>query len=587
MVLAGSLAGVPCLATSSLSPLGPQGEPKAAASTAAQVPTTAEAPEVVRSMLVHGGRIHLNDGKGTVMDSLLIRDGLVVASGSYEELIKKPASDTWSRLDLHGATAVPGLQDAHGHLEAYGERLEAFDLSGCADYDELIDRVLARVDTIERDAWIIGRGWDAETWKDTTPPHHKRLSEAVPDNPVFLTSADGHAAFVNRATLELLELDGHLDPPPRLQGGRVVRDQERYATGVLLDSAMNLVAEHLPEAQREDCMRYILAAQDAMLALGLTCVHDMDVSPKGLEALRELRARGELRLRVVAYLDGNDRLSSDMLDGLPEFDSAGRLSIVGVSLRVDGSLNSRGAAMIEEYTDAPGERGHTLLNKEDLARRVALIAGAGLQPAAQATGNHANRMVLDVYQELGDFIDGFRRLRPRIEHAEVVAPRDWPRFPALGVIPSLQPSSSDAKSGWIEDRLGPDRARDCAAWRRLAPELGQLAFGSNSPAVSPSPVLGLHAARMRQVEPERDLDPGTDSVLPYDQLDGASVLTGFTSGVAYAGHQDNRRGRLLADYAADLTVFDIDPVTCATEDLLEAQVLMTLIDGRVVYRAGP
>jgi len=577
-VLAGSLVLVPCLSA-------PQGL-SAPQATTKDPAATAAAPEIestVPATLVHGGRIYLNDGKGTVVDALLMRAGQVVQTGPYAELIEDPESNDWSRLNLRGGTAVPGLQDAHGHLEEYGEWLETLDLTGCADYDELIERVLARADTAERDTWIVGRGWDAETWKDNTPPHHARLSKAVPDNPVLLTSADGHAALVNLAALELVELDGRLDLPPRLQGGRVLRDEERFATGVLVDSAVELVTELLPKPSRDDCVRRILAAQEAMLALGLTCVHDMDVSPESIDVLRELRDRGELRLRVVAYLNGNERLSADMLEGLPEFDAADRLSILGVSLRLDGSLNLRGAALLDDYTDAPGERGHTLLNKEDLARRIALVAGARLQPAVQAVGNHANRMVLDVYQELGSFIDGFRKLRPRVEHAEVVAPRDWPRFPALGVIPSVQPMSSASMRGWIEDRLGPDRSRDCAAWRRLAPELGRLAFGSSAPTVSPNPVLGLRAARTRQ----GDEDSGEEGLLPYDQLDGAAALSGFTSGAAYACHQEDRRGRLVVDYAADLTVFDIDPVTCDTDELLEAQVLMTIIDGRVVYRTGP
>ena len=531
--------------------------------------------------LIHGGRIYTNDPKHTTVDALLVQDGRVVALGSESELLERAGSDEWARLDLAGGTAVPGLQDAHVRLERLGERLESLDLGGCQSEAELVERAAAAAATLEDDAWLIGHGWDAAGWPDGLP-HHAELSEAVSDRPALLWSADGRAALANRRALELAELDGRLDPPPRLQGGMILRDEKRYATGVLVDSAIERVLEHAPQPTREDRERWILKAQEELLSLGLTCVHDMDVSFEAIKILRELRESGELRLRVVAYLGGNERLSADMLEGLPEFDVADRLSIVGVSLRLDGTLAWRGAALLEDYSDAPGERGHTLLTKEDLARRVALITGARLQPAVQAVGNDANRMVLDVYQELGGFIDGFARLRPRVEHAQIVAPRDWPRFPALGVIPSVQPLPTAQSRAWLEERLGADRTRDGDAWRRLAPELGRLAFGSSAPAAAANPLLGLRAVRMRDRTTEDE-----DGFLPYDQLDGEAALIGFTTGPAYACHQEERRGRLSVGYAADLSVFDLDPVTCSPDQLPMAEVRMSVIDGRVVFRAGP
>ena len=540
-----------------------------------------ESPASVAT-LIHGGRIYLNDGKGTVVDALLCRDGRVIASGDEAALLERDGADRWRRLDLQGATAVPGLQDAHLRLSTYGQQRELVDLFGVTSVDEMLERVLPLVDTLEEGSWIFGRGWDHELFAEGALPHHAKISEAIPIHPVVLFSADGRSALVNNAALDRAKLDGRLDPPPRLQGGEIVRDEKRFATGVLVDAGIDLVLEHYTSPQTEEIAQRILAAQDELLSLGLTCVHDMDVDVETIDVLRELRDSGALRLRVVAYLDGNDSLSSEMLEDLPEFDAADRLSIVGVSLRVDGSLHLRGAAMIEEYADAPGSNGHVLLHKEDLARRVSLIAGARLQPAVQAVGTHANRMVLDVYQELANFMDDFPRLRPRIEYAQVVAPRDWPRFPALGVIPSVQPLRSARTRAWTESRLGADRIRDCDAWRRLAPELGRLAFGSDAPTVSASPVLNLWAARVRHVGDEED-----EELLPYDELDGAAALAGLTSGPAYACHQGDRRGRLAKGYWADLTVLDVDPVTCDPDELVDAQVLMTIIDGRVVYRAGP
>jgi predicted amidohydrolase YtcJ len=264
---------------------------------------------------------------------------------------------------------------------------------------------------------------------------------------------------------------------------------------------------------------------------------------------------------------------------LPLLDPRDRLSVIGVAFDVDGSLGSRGAALLEDYSDAPGERGHLLLSRDDLARRIALVTGDGLQPAVHAIGDRANRIVLDIYAELDSVWDGFRSLRPRIEHGQVVAPKDWPRFPKLGVVPSMQPARAGTDIAWVTERLGSDRSRGAYAWRRLAPELGKLAFGSDFPCDSPDPLRGLHAARTRH-------DGGEDEgYAPEQRLDGVAALAGYTIGAAYAAHQEDRRGRLIPGFACDMTVLDLDPVACEPEALLGGRVLMTVIDAEVAYRA--
>ena len=532
--------------------------------------------------LYHGGRFVLNDGRGGVAGALLERDGLVVATGTLEDLARREDALGAARVDLRGACAVPGLQDAHGHLEGYGASLEEIDLVGVASFDVLVERVAAAAAKLPAGTWVRGRGWDQNLWEGGEFPHHLLLSMATPAHPVFLERVDGHAALCNEAALKLANLAGILDPEPKVQGGRVFIDEDSRATGILLDAATGLVDRVIPKPSAEVSKRRFLAAQEKLLSVGLTCVHDMGTSRPMLALLQDLRASGQLRLRVVSYLDGMGVLDKKSLTGFPMApDPRDMLSVPGVKLYADGALGSRGAALLEPYTDAPTEKGLLILTEDELATRLALVARSGMQPAVHAIGDRANRVVLDAYQRLSVAVPGFRGLRPRIEHAQVVAPKDWERFPALGVVPSMQPMHATSDMAWVEARLGPERKRGAYAWRALAPELGRLALGSDFPVESPDPLQGLFAARTRTKvggKPE-------EALLPEQRLDGAAALAGFTSGAAWAARQDDRRGRLLPGYACDLTVLGVDPTTCEPAELLKDSVRMTVINGLVVWRA--
>ncbi len=535
------------------------------------------------SVLFHGGRIRTNDPKAPICEALIAKDGRVVATGTLAEMEARPESSGATRIDLAGATAVPGLQDAHGHLESYGRSLEEVDLRGLTTYEALVARVKEAAQRTKEGTWILGRGWDQNLWPETEFPHHFLLSTATPKHPVFLERVDGHAALVNAKALALAKLDGVLDPAPRVQGGRVFLDEARHASGVLLDSAVEIVKKVIPPPDADTAARRFLAAQEKLLAAGLTCVHDMGTSRATLDLLVALRERGELELRVVAYFDASGDLKPPALAGLPMApDALDMLSVPGAKLMSDGALGSRGAALLEDYSDAPGERGLLIFPEDELHARLAQISRAGLQPAVHAIGDRANRIVLDAFVRLRVAVPGFGDLRPRIEHAQVVAPKDWPRFPELGVIPSMQPTHATSDMAWVHARLGDERTRGAYAWRALAPELGRLAFGSDFPVESVDPLRGLYAARTRQAV---EMDDGGKALWGDQRLDGAAALWGFTSGAAFAAFQEDRRGRLMPGFGCDLTVLTVDPVVCEPGDLLGARVVMTVVNGRVVWRA--
>jgi len=532
-------------------------------------------------LFIHSGRIHLGNQAGGVVQALLVEDGRVVATGPDELLRQRLPEGEYDQIDLKGAVAVPGLQDAHAHLERLGAALEQLDLSRAASYEELVQLVAGAAEGVPKGTWIFGRGWDEQLWEGAQLPTHGALSLALPDNPVLLERAGGHAVLVNQRALALAGLDGVLEQVPKIEGGRVLVDDQLQASGVLLDNAIELVRDELPQPDRQTRERRLLAAQDYVLARGITCVQDMGVTPETVEIYESLLERGLLKLRIVAYLAGNAGLSKSVLEDFPRRPGLEQeLSVPGVYFRLDGDLATRGAALLADYSDAPGERGYMLLSEERLTLLVHEAWQAGLQPAIGAVGDRANRVALDVFERMLQVDDSFGALRPRIEHAQVISPRDIPRFPEHGIVPSMQPANSLSNDVWLGERLGQNRARGAFAWRSLAPGWMQLAFGSGFPDEDADPLRGVFAARTRR-------GPDTlsgDDLVGAEHLDGAGALAGFTRGAAWAVHQEKQRGQLLPGFWADLTVYDTDPIEALPEQLGGAHVLLSVINGRVAFR---
>lgn len=538
-----------------------------------------------RRTLFVNGRVHLDSSVETV-EALLVEEGLVIAAGAEHELRSRAAGA--ELVDLRGGVAVPGLIDAHAHLEGLGDALENLDLALVSSYAELVRRVAGEAERRPEGSWIRGRGWDQTRWTEGEFPHHRELSRAVPDHPVLLERVDGHAALANARALELA---GLLTGEPFLiedgieggvEGGRILSDEEGEPTGVLIDRAMLLVENAIPAPDRSTRERRILRAQQECLRLGLVGVHDMGISPESASVLEGLAGSGELRLRVVAYLSGNEGLPAEVLARYPreeDLDPAAWLRVVGVKFVVDGALGSWGAALLEPYSDERSTSGLPQMSEARFDELLSQATRSGLQPATHAIGDRANRMVLDAYERAQHKHPAFAGLRPRIEHAQVVAPEDWGRFASLAVIPSMQPTHATSDMRWAEARLGPERIAGAYAWRRLASPRSPLAFGSDFPVERVSPLEGLYAARTRM-----DREGSPPGGWRSDQaLDPGGALAGFTSGAAYAAREEDRRGRLRPGYHADLTVLDVDPLTCEPNALLRAQVLMTVIDGEVVY----
>ncbi len=523
-----------------------------------------------------GGRIRAGEECELVVESLLEKDGLVVALGSKAELAELARAERAVEVDLRGAFAVPGLIDAHGHVEALGAALEQVDLVGVRSEAELVERVRGAARALQPGEWIEGRGWDQNLWEGKRFPTHAALSAAVPEHPVLLSRVDGHAALANMAALRAARLDGVLAGANLLDGGEILLDGEGRATGVLVDAAVDLVRKRIPAPARAVRVRRLLAAQERLLSFGLVGVHDMGLEPEQVAAWRELDAAGRVQLRVVGYLWGNGELGEAERAAARAVEApGGNFALRGMKLMVDGALGSRGAALLEDYHDHPGHRGLVLLDEAGLQARLERALEWSLQPAVHAIGDRANRMVLDAIERLQARSPRLAALRPRIEHAQIVAPRDWPRFATLGVTPSMQPTHLTSDMPWAAERLGAQRLRGAYAWLELAPDLRTLAFGSDFPVESPDPLAGLASARTRRVA------RSAEAFEPKKALDGRQALLAFTRGAARAGFDEGRHGRLVKGLRCDMTLLDLDPVECDPALVAEGRVLGVVLAGRL------
>jgi predicted amidohydrolase YtcJ len=525
-------------------------------------------------VLIHGGTIHTGDPAQPEVEALVLEHGRVVVAGSRAdaEVYREGAE----MIDLAGATVTPGLIDAHLHLEGIGWREIRLDVTGTASLAEVQEALRRYAEANPGASWLRGRGWDQNDWPETAWPTAADLDAVVADRPVALSRIDGHALWVNSAALEAAGITAATRDP---EGGRLIRDESGAPTGILVDRAEELVEEVIPTASRERRKEALLAGARACARSGLTMVHDMGVDREGLEIYRGLAAEGALPVRVLAYIGGPGELLDEYLERGPE--TGPRLAVRGVKLYADGALGSRGAALLEDYSDEEGNRGLVVTPIEEIRAITEACLRSGLQVATHAIGDRANRLVLDAYAQALEAVPEARDPRLRVEHAQILHPDDLARFAGLGVIASMQPTHATSDAPWAGRRLGESRLVGAYAWRSLREEGALLAFGSDAPVESERPALGLLAAVTRQ-DPE-GRPPG--GFLPEQRLTALEALAAFTRGAAYASYDESRLGMLRVGFAADLVLWPADPLEAAPTELAGLAPLRVISAGRTVFRA--
>jgi predicted amidohydrolase YtcJ len=479
--------------------------------------------------------------------------------------------------DLGGAAVTPGMVDAHLHLVSLGNNLTSLDLAGTTSFEEVLGRTAQWLEDRPDSGWLLGRGWDQNDWKVKRMPDNRALNRIAPETPVLLRRVDGHAALANEAALTAAGI-GPDTPDP--DGGKIFRDPKSgRPSGLLLDNAIEIVMVAIPKPTPEDLRRTILAAAAHCASLGLTAVHDAGVDADQLEVYCRLAAEGALPIRVYAMLEGAEPgLLDQRLPQGPDTDFSDRLAVRCVKLYADGALGSRGAALLDPYADDPDNRGLLLTQPEDLRRLYRQAADHGFQVATHAIGDRANRMVLDIIEEVLS-PEERERLRPRIEHAQILHPEDLPRFSTLGVIPSMQPTHCTSDMPWAPDRLGDVRLTGAYAWRSLLESGCRIPGGSDAPVESADPRLGLYAAVTRRGLdglPEGGWNPG-------ERLSPAEALAMFTRDAGWASFSEGLTGTIEPGKRADLTVLSLNPLLCAAEEIPGIEVLATLVDGEYVF----
>ncbi|MCC7385669.1 MAG: amidohydrolase [Deltaproteobacteria bacterium] len=542
-----------------------------------RVPAEERAMAEPADLILRGGTIHTLDPAHPSARAVAIKRGRVLAVGEDDAIVRAHGGPSTKVIDLQGRTVVPGLIDAHFHLFAVGEQGSIVDLIGTQSVAQVREKVAAAVKTARPGAWIIGRGWDQNDWSGSNAafPTAADLDGATNDHPVLLERVDGHAVWVNSAALTAAKITKDTKDPT---GGKVLR-ANGLPTGVFIDNASSLVYASVPPPTASELKARVLAGQKECLRFGLTEIHEMGVSQAELDVLRELDAAGELKLRIYAMVSGGADGFAALLGAgptIPDRDTRARLTVRGVKLYLDGALGSRGAALLAPYLDDRKNSGLLVTDERTFEAQVQIAKDKGYQVATHAIGDRANRVALDVYQRV--FGKDLPAARARVEHAQVVAPSDLPRFGALGVIASMQPTHATSDMPWAEQRVGPERIRGAYAWRTLLTSNATLAAGSDAPVEAVSPLLGLYAAMTRQ-----DRQGSPPAGWQSDQrLSPIAALSIFTRGAAYASFREDRAGMIREGFDADLTVLDVDPLEGAAR-LLEANAELTVVGGEIAF----
>ncbi|PYO88834.1 MAG: amidohydrolase [Gemmatimonadetes bacterium] len=529
-------------------------------------------------LVVTNAQIYTSDVNRPVVEALVVRAGRIAFVGSNRGALALAGPRT-ERLDLAGKTVITGMVDAHAHLLGLGQALRTVDLVGTRSYDEVIARVVERAKTARPGEWIRGRGWDQNDWADTRFPTHAALSRAVPNNPVYLTRVDGHAALVNAKALELAQVTAATPDP---SGGRFIRDSANNPTGVLVDNAQGIVGRVIPVPSRAELKEQTLAAIAEANRWGLTGIHDAGVAPEGIAVYEELAKEGRYNLRNYVMVRSSDSVLDAFMQRGPQkalYD--GRLWIRAIKLVADGALGSRGAALLEPYSDDPGNTGLITTPPERIKSVAVRALKAGFQLNVHAIGDRANRIVLDQFEAaLREVPTADHRFR--IEHAQILRYQDIPRFAELDVIPSMQGSHQTSDMYWVPNRLGWARAQGAYAWRSLLNTGVVIPNGSDFPVEAVNPLISFHSFFTRQ--DADNFPPG--GWMPEQRTTRQEALLSITLWPAYAAFMENESGSLTAGKYADFVVLDRDIMAVAPEAVLGTHVLLTVLGGKAVYRAN-
>ncbi|MGF2412620.1 amidohydrolase [Ferruginibacter sp.] len=518
------------------------------------------------SMVVHHAKIYTVDDKFSVAEAMAIRDGKIIATGTNDVILKEYEGE--EELNAAGKTIYPGFIDAHCHFTGYATDLWKCNLVGTTSFEEVINKMKDYSKTAPME-WLYGRGWDQNDWEVKEFPTKEKLDSLFPDRPVFLQRIDGHAALANQKALDIAAITA----ATTINGGSIEVKNGKL-TGILVDNAMGLVENVMPVISDDLAKKYFNDAQNTCFAFGLTGVHDCGVSEHTINLIDEEQKAGHLKMKIYAMLtDSAQYYDRWIAKGIYKTDL---LNVGGFKLYGDGALGSRGACLLQEYSDKPGWKGFLLSDTKHFKEVAAKLATTKFQMCTHAIGDSGNREILKTYTEV---LKGKNDKRWRIEHAQVVNGNDFDLFGNNNIIPSVQPTHATSDMYWADKRLGAERVKNAYAYKRLLDQNGWMPLGTDFPVEDISTFKTFYAAVVRQ--DSKGFPAGGFQM--NNALSREDALKGMTIWAAKAAFEEKEKGSLEKGKAADFILLDTDLINCETKDLLKATVNQTYINGKRVY----
>lgn len=542
-------------------------------------------------LIVHNAKIYTVNDAFDIAEAMAIKDGKIVAIGPENEILNKYQFVAKNIIDAGKKVIYPGFIDAHCHFVGYSQNLKQVNLVGTKSFKEVIDRVKEFSDKNDTE-WIVGRGWDQNDWDIKEFPTRFELDKLFPNKPVFLTRIDGHAALANEAAFKIAKIT----PDTKVDGGIITYQVEQNGnsiqlshtelpntksntpktTGILIDNAIDFVSQYIPKIDREALAESLLFAQHKLFEVGVTTVDDAGLGKDTIELINELQQQGKLNLKVYAMISGNKANLEYYLKKGPY--KTEKLSVCSFKFYADGALGSRGACLLQPYSDVI-EPHHGLLIKDKafFEKYAPLLYKKGFQMNTHCIGDSANRMILNIYANV---LKDVNDKRWRIEHAQVIDGNDFKKFKEFTIIPSIQSTHATSDMYWAEERLGNDRVHGAYAYQTLLQQNGMVALGTDFPVEGISPFATFYAAVVRKDAngyPENGFQT-------EDALSRKEALKGMTIWAAIANFEENEKGSLEVGKAADFIILNNDLMESNEDLILSTKVLQTFIDGINVFK---
>jgi len=519
-------------------------------------------------LLLYNGKIYTVDSNFSIKEAMAVKDGKILATGSNDEIKKTYTSE--NMIDLQGGIIYPGFIDAHCHFYGLALMLQQADLKGATSFNMVVERLKAH-QTKLHPKWLLGRGWDQNLWEDKNFPDNTMLDENFPDIPVVLTRIDGHAVIANTKALKF----AGINTTTQIEGGKILKKNGKL-TGVLIDKAADLMKEFVPKPKGDELATLLQEAQKKCLATGLTTVADAGLSKETVLFLEQLQSEGSLKINIYAMLEpSKENIDYFVKKGIYK---KGRLHVCSIKLYADGALGSRGACLLQPYSDDAANFGLMLETPDSLRHYCNISYENNYQVNTHAIGDSAVRQLLKIY---GELLKGKNDRRWRIEHSQVVDPEDVSKFGDFCIIPSVQPTHATSDMYWAEARLGKERVKNAYAYKTLLSQNGWIPFGTDFPIEEIDPLLTFYAAvfcKDIKGSPENGFQP-------ENAVTRADALKAMTIWAAKACFEETEKGSLEAGKYADFVILDKDILTIPEKEVLSAKVLQTFIRGEKVYSA--